>query len=234
MSASTPQAAPLRSRLWANVTGSNFRVKKWKKLGEKVKREVDENKAYIPIEAYIAFSRDYDTFTAALESYEGRVLEGAWTAVTHFSGTFVMAAERVAAIGKSTSSTAAMLRNSCILKHQTVEKIGGRCPVCFAEEFGVFFPSQSAHNPFTNGHNTPGPDAHSARGADNNAVTPRAGSDGVHLARSSDRPDSSLQYSKRIDTRVDMMGGGLYFDNHEGFSGHVGRDVSTFRWDYSD
>jgi hypothetical protein len=50
-------------------------------------------------------------------------------------------------------------------------------------------------------------------------------------AHSCDLPDSSVQYSKRVDTRIDMATGGLYFDNNEGFSGHVGRDVMTFRWD---
>jgi hypothetical protein len=66
MSTSTPQNAPLRSRIWATVTGSNYRVKKYKQFGEDIKREVDSNKAYIAIDAYTAFGKDYDAQVASV------------------------------------------------------------------------------------------------------------------------------------------------------------------------
>ncbi|KAJ7933891.1 hypothetical protein B0H13DRAFT_1952382 [Mycena leptocephala] len=145
---------PLTARIWVTVTGSDYRVKRWKKLSDAAKKNVDELATHIPADTYQSFNKDYDLFIRSFNEYDECMDSGNWQMATIARTTIFNFGPMLSRRGVTLSGTASTLKKLCVNNHKNVPKIDGKCALCFATEFeGISVNSSVVRQVVT----TPGP-----------------------------------------------------------------------------
>ncbi|KAJ7902313.1 hypothetical protein B0H13DRAFT_2026403 [Mycena leptocephala] len=107
----TSAQPPLKTRIWATVTCSTYRVKRWKKMSAAAKKDVEEMVTYIGTTEYKSFSQDYDMHVSswfrayvvltapslahAFENYDRYLEAGKWQMASTMKSTIVEYSSRI-------------------------------------------------------------------------------------------------------------------------------------------